>query len=160
MLFFVCRGMCIGLQVFENSYYVFDSHSRDDRGFTYSNGSACIVFFSQFIHMCNYLRIQFYKGVEELFELLDKGKIVKESIPDILSHKAKNPGVKTSEVIRRFGLGRMTRGELLKIVKDVVRKNKGQPINKIIGIVMSRVRGKAHSEDVVEIVRKEVDKVY
>ncbi len=45
-------------------------------------------------------------------------------------------------------------------MKDVVRKNKDQPINKIIGIVMRRVRGKARSEDVVKMVKKEVEKIY
>jgi len=97
---------------------------------------------------------------EELFELLDEGKIVKESIPDILSYKAKNSNVKMSEVIKKLGLETMIKEELLKIVKDVVEKNKDQPINKIIGIVMSRVRGKAKSKDVVKMVRNEVGKVY
>jgi len=97
---------------------------------------------------------------EELFKFLVKGKIVKESIPDILSYKAKNPKMKMTEVVKKLKLETVTKEELLKIVKDVLRKNKDKPITKIIGIVMSRVRGKAKSEDVVKIVKKEVQKIY
>ncbi len=97
---------------------------------------------------------------EELFEFLVNGKIVKESIPDILSYKAKNPNMKIIEIVKKLGLETMAKEELLKIVKDVLRKNKDQPINKTIGIVMRRVRGKARSEDVVKMVKKEVEKIY
>jgi Glu-tRNA(Gln) amidotransferase subunit E-like FAD-binding protein len=97
---------------------------------------------------------------EELFELLDRGRIVKESVPDILSYKAKNPDIKMNKIIKKLSLETMTKGELLKIVKEVIEKNKGQPVNRIIGIVMSKVRGKAKSEDVVEIVKKEIGKIY
>lgn len=108
------------------------------------------------------ISVENLKGVdfEELFGLLNKGKIVKESIPDILSYKVENPNVKMSKVIKKLGLETMTKEELLKIVKDVVRKNKDQPINKTIGIVMRRVRGKARSEDVVKMVKKEAEKIY
>jgi len=93
---------------------------------------------------------------KELFELLEEGKLVKESFPDILSYKAKNPEIKMAEAIRKIGLGTMTKEELIKIVKDVIEKNKGQPMNKIIGFVMSKVRGKVKSEEVIEAVKKEL----
>jgi len=100
------------------------------------------------------------KDFEELFGLLEKGKIVKESIPEIISHKSKKPEVKVKELVKKLGLGTMTEQEILKIVKDVIKKNKDQPMNKIIGIVMSKVRGKAVSSKVIEIVKNEIKKIY
>jgi glutamyl-tRNA(Gln) amidotransferase subunit E len=100
------------------------------------------------------------KDFEELFELLDSDKLVKESIPDILYCKAKNPEIAITEIIKKIGLEVMTEEELTKIVKDVLEKNKGQPLNKIIGIVMSKVRGKIRSEEVIETVKKEFEKIY
>lgn len=97
---------------------------------------------------------------EELFELLGTGKLVKESIPNILSYKAKNPEIAMSEIIKKIGLEVMTKEELTEIVKDIIGKNKGQPLNKIIGIVMSQVRGKMRSEEVVETVKREFEKIY
>ncbi len=100
------------------------------------------------------------KDFQELFKLLDEGKIVKEVIPEVLSSKAKNPEIGMNEIIKELGLEMITRKELLKIVKKVMEENRGKPVNKIIGIVMSKVRGKARSEDVLETVKKEMRKIY
>ena len=100
------------------------------------------------------------KDFEELFELLWEGKIVKESIPDVLTFRIKNPSVKMKDVIKKLGLETLSEEELTKIVKDAIKENKNQPLNKIIGIVMSKVRGKVNSQVVVEIVKKEFEKVY
>jgi len=100
------------------------------------------------------------KDFQEMFELLDEGKVVKEVIPEVLSSKAKSPDKGMNEIIKELGLEMITKKELLKIVKKIIEKNKGQPVNKIIGIVMSKVRGKARSKDVVETVKKEMRKIY
>ncbi len=95
------------------------------------------------------------KNFEELFELLEKGKIVKESIPDILtSYKIKNPKISMNESIKKLGLETITKKELQKIVNEVIEKNKDKPVGKIIGIVMSKVRGRIKSKDVIEMVKK------
>jgi len=91
---------------------------------------------------------------EELFKLLEGKKIVKESIPDILAYKVKNPEISMSESIKKLGLEAISKKELEKIVKEVIEKNRDKPIGKIIGIVMSKVRGRVRSEDVVKMVKK------
>ncbi len=96
------------------------------------------------------------KDFEELFGLLDKGKIVKESIPDVLLYKLKNTGVLMSDCIKKIGLETMTEKELREIIKDVIGMNKDKPVEKIIGIVMSKVRCKVKSEDVVKTVKEEL----
>ena len=100
------------------------------------------------------------KDFEELLNMLEKGKIVKESIPDVLTFRLKNPSVGMVEIIQKLGLETLSEEELAKIVKDVIKENKNQPLNKIIGIVMSKVRGKIESQVVVETVKKEFEKIY
>ena len=94
------------------------------------------------------------ENFEVLFELLEKGKIVKELIPDILTYKVKHPEMPISESIKKLGLETISRKELENIVKKVVDKNRDKPVGKILGIVMSKVRGRVKSKDVVEMVKK------
>ena len=92
---------------------------------------------------------------EELFELVEKGKIVKESIPDVLSYKSKNPGMLMSDCIKKLGLETIDERELREIVKNAIKMNRDKPVEKIIGIVMSKVRGRVKSENVVKTVKEE-----
>ena len=41
------------------------------------------------------------------------------------------------------------------MIKDVIKTNRDKPVEKIIGIVMSKVRGRVKSEDVIKIVNGE-----
>lgn len=95
------------------------------------------------------------KDFEELFELIEKGKIVKESIPDILSCKSKNLEMTMDNCIKKSGLVTLTEKELREIVKDVIKMNRDKPMEKIIGIVMSKVRGRVNSEIVIKTVKEE-----
>jgi Glu-tRNA(Gln) amidotransferase subunit E-like FAD-binding protein len=92
---------------------------------------------------------------EELFELLDKRKIVKESVPDVLLYKSKNVNTSLEDCIKKIGLETITEKELREIVKDVIKANRDKPVEKIIGIVMSKVRGRVKSEDVIKTVKEE-----
>jgi Glu-tRNA(Gln) amidotransferase subunit E-like FAD-binding protein len=96
------------------------------------------------------------KDFEELFSLLEKGKLMKESIPEVLKYRVEHPNVPMIESIKKLGLEAILKEELLKIVREVIQKNKGKPEGKIIGLVMSRVRGRVKSEDVVRIVKREL----
>ena len=97
---------------------------------------------------------------EKVLSMLEKGKIVKESVPDVLKFRLKNPSVKMEEIIEKMGLKTLTEEELTDIVRDTIKENKDKPLNKIIGIVMSKVRGKIDSQTVVKIVKKEFEKIY
>jgi Glu-tRNA(Gln) amidotransferase subunit E-like FAD-binding protein len=92
---------------------------------------------------------------EKLFELIEKEKIVKESIPNLLSYKAKSPKMPIVDCIKKMGLETISEKELREIVKDVINMNKDKPMEKIIGIVMSKVRGRVRSEDAIKIVKEE-----
>ena len=92
----------------------------------------------------------------ELFDLLEKRKIVKESIPDILKYKAEHTEVSMNNIIKKLGLEILPRKELRKIVREIIEKNRSKPEKKIIGIVMSRVRGKVRIKEVIETVKEEL----
>ncbi len=87
------------------------------------------------------------KDFEELFGLLSQGKIVKESIGDLLKDKIKTGKFTITDFI--------SENELRKIIKEIVSKNKDAPKGKIIGFVMSEVRGKADPKDVMRIIDEE-----
>jgi Glu-tRNA(Gln) amidotransferase subunit E-like FAD-binding protein len=91
---------------------------------------------------------------EEIIDLLDRGKIVKESIPEIIKYKLNHPDSRISDFIKKFETIGIS--ELRKIVKEVIEKNKGAPEGKIIGIVMSQVRGKVKSEDVIKTTKEQL----
>ncbi len=91
----------------------------------------------------------------KLFYLLENKKIVKESIPEILKYVVQK-SMKVDDVVKKFGFETLSENELKKIVKDVIDKNKGKPQGAIVGIVMSKVRGKASAKDVIELVEENI----
>lgn len=83
----------------------------------------------------------------DLFDALQKEKIAKESVLDILKE---NKPVK--EVMPKFAL--MSDKELEATIKKIIAKNKGAPFNAVIGEVMKELRGKASGKKISELVKK------
>lgn len=88
----------------------------------------------------------------DLFNNLAERKIAKEAIPDILRMLAENNTKKISEVAKKLGFTTLTHAELDKIIRETVKPD--MPFNKAIGIVMSKVRGKADAQTVIKAVKK------
>ena len=97
------------------------------------------------------------KDFNDLFDLLKKGKIMKESIGDVLKLRIENKGLSITECVKKLDLEYVPEGELRKMVREIISKNKNVPKGKIVGFVMSKVRGKANPKDVVRIVDEETD---
>jgi len=79
---------------------------------------------------------------------------MKEAIPDILKYKVKYPEQPMIVGVKKLGLQVISNEELMRIVKEIIQKNKGMPEGKIIGLIMSQVRGRVKSENVVRIVKR------
>ena len=94
------------------------------------------------------------KDFEELFNLLKERKVMKEAIPEVLKYKVEHPDEPVIVGVKKLGLEVISDDELMRIVKEVIKKNKGQLEGKIIGFIMSRVRGRVKSENVVRIVKR------
>jgi Glu-tRNA(Gln) amidotransferase subunit E-like FAD-binding protein len=92
----------------------------------------------------------------ELFRLIEEKKVIKESIKDILELKIKNEGLSIEDCVVKLGLEYISEEELREIVKESISKNPDAPKGKIIGFVMSEVRGKVDPKDVLRIVGEEM----
>lgn len=90
----------------------------------------------------------------DIFRKVAKRQIVKEAIPEIIEYLAENPSRGVTHIISELNLKMMSKGELRKIVSKTVKENPELSREKIYGIVMSRVRGRADSQEVLKLVKK------
>ena len=94
----------------------------------------------------------------ELFQKLAKRQIVKEAIPDIIEHIAKKPTASVLQAIEELNLGMMGKPELREVVSQIAKDAPELDREKIYGIVMGQVRGRADPQEVMKIVKKLVKK--
>ncbi len=87
------------------------------------------------------------KQFEEIFDALDKDKISKESIMDVLTDAAKG-----KLDLKKYYL--MSDKELENEIKKIVDANKDMPFKALVGKAMSKLRGKAAGRKIVEFLRK------
>lgn len=93
------------------------------------------------------------KGMVEIFDYLERKKIVKEAIPEILKYLAKYPQENVAGAVKELDLRPVSVSELKEIAKDIVSQP-GMKADKAIGIVMSKVRGKIDAQTVMDVVKK------
>jgi len=88
--------------------------------------------------------------IEEILDYLEKQKIPKEAVFEILVEIAhgKKPGYS------KYFL--MDEKEIKKVLKEIVEKNKGAPFNALMGQAMARLRGKADGKKIVKLLKKEI----
>lgn len=98
----------------------------------------------------------------QLFKLIEKKKLVKEAIPDILKRIAKQPGKSVEEFVVKM----LPVEEVEKIVNRIVKEKKSyiekegeKAIKGIMGLVMKETRGKVSGKIVSKIVVKKVKSV-
>jgi len=93
------------------------------------------------------------KHFSEIFDALEKGKIAKEAIPELLIYFSKKPENSISTAIGELNLTVVSAAELKKIIKEII----SQPnitVDRAIGIVMSKVRGRIDAKTVIKLVRE------
>jgi Glu-tRNA(Gln) amidotransferase subunit E-like FAD-binding protein len=84
----------------------------------------------------------------EFFDALNKGFVFKEAAYDIL--KKMNEGESVEEAVKELGLIPLTKEEILKIIEET--KKEVSDKKKLIGIVLSKVRGRANISEVIKII--------
>ncbi len=104
--------------------------------------------------------------IEETLDLLARGVIAKEAIPEILAYLAKNPDKKAEEAVKELGFTTISREQLESIVDEVIKQNiavikekKERAFGTIMGRVMAKVRGKADGKLVASIVKEKISKI-
>ncbi len=99
----------------------------------------------------------------ETFNALKERKISKEAIPEVLKTYTENPKQTIDEVIKKLGMGAISRDDLRLIVQKTIMENpnlskdpRGKKI--MLGLVMQKVRGKAEARKVIELIEEEMEK--
>jgi glutamyl-tRNA(Gln) amidotransferase subunit E len=93
------------------------------------------------------------KQVKGTFDLVEKGKTAKESVPDILKWLAFHPESEPHSAVQELKLGMLSRTELEGIIRKLVSENKPAPIGKLTNLVMGEVRGRADPKLVIELLK-------
>ena len=88
------------------------------------------------------------RHIEEILEHLNKGKISKEAVFEILVEKANGKKIDYKKYLL------MSDEEIKKILKEIIAKNKGAPFNALMGQAMAKLRGKADGKKIVELLKK------
>ena len=101
--------------------------------------------------------------IKEIFQLLLEKKIAKEAIPSLLRQRAVNPKETIDEALTALGLEVISEEELITIIDKELTKNRElllgsgkRALGKIIGFVMTEVRGKIDGKIVNEFVKKQL----
>lgn len=85
---------------------------------------------------------------EEVLDYLNKGRIAKEAIIDLLIKKLKN------EKIDLKGFAGISDKVLEKEIKDIIKKKPGLSTGAYMGIVMGKYRGKVDGKKVMDMLKK------
>ena len=84
---------------------------------------------------------------DEVLDYLNKGKIAKEAIIDLLIKKIKNEKIKLEEFTG------ISLKEIEKDIKELIDEKKGLNIGAYMGILMGKYRGKVDGKKVMEILK-------
>ncbi|MGQ9719653.1 MAG: Glu-tRNA(Gln) amidotransferase subunit GatE [Nitrososphaerales archaeon] len=104
------------------------------------------------------------KDLRELFISLDKGRISKEAIPQILE-VILGEGVKLEDAIKKTGIVTISEEELSQIVERIVKENRnlikekgGRAFSILMGRIMEIVRGSVDGAKVGLVLKKRIEK--
>lgn len=97
----------------------------------------------------------------ETFSALDKGRLVKESIPDVLGWLAENPDASVEDALEALELELMDEDELRVLVEEKLEENEEmldemgmKAFGPLMGAVMSEIRGRADAQKVQRAIRE------
>ncbi|TFG20668.1 MAG: Glu-tRNA(Gln) amidotransferase subunit GatE [Promethearchaeota archaeon] len=101
----------------------------------------------------------------QVFTLLEKKKIAKEAIEDILSNISENPSVKIEDIVENMNITTMDTNELQNIVQRIIpqfssmiKERQMGAMGPIMGAVMTEVRGMIDGKLVSQTVKSEIMK--
>ena len=99
------------------------------------------------------------------FQLLEEGKIAKESIEIVFENIMAGKSKTTEEAMKNTSIQSVNEDDLERIVEDIVEKNEGiiknqkeRAIGPLMGIAMKELRGKASGETINNLLLKNIKK--
>jgi len=103
------------------------------------------------------------KHLESVFSAVRVGTVAKEAAPSILAWLSKNSSCTVEDAIQELGMRMLSEHELLRIIDKIIEfnadliKEKGEgAYGKIMGLVMSEVRGSADPAEVTRLIRTRI----
>jgi len=93
-----------------------------------------------------------------IFSELEKKRIVKEAIPDLLVNFVNAPDEPMGDALRKLNLTMLKPDELKEIVEQLAKDSPGLAKERLYGIAMGRVRGRADPQDVLKAVERAAKK--
>ena len=101
----------------------------------------------------------------KLFQLLEEGKIAKESIEIVFENIMAGKSKTTEEAMKNTSIQSVNEDDLERIVEDIVEKNEGiiknqkeRAIGPLMGVAMKELRGKASGETINNLLLKNIKK--
>jgi glutamyl-tRNA(Gln) amidotransferase subunit E len=101
--------------------------------------------------------------LKQIFSILSSGRISKEAIPDLLKELSEHPHKTADEIASKSGMAALSDHDLSGIIRKTISENKnllgderGHKV--LLGLVMQKVRGKADSKKVMELLSAELRK--
>lgn len=103
------------------------------------------------------------RQLEDVFSIVGEGSIAKEAVEDVLRWLAQNPACSVSDAVGKLGLRMLSEKELEQIVsrvieanRELIRARREEAFSKMVGLVMSEVRGMADAKVVNEKVKASI----
>jgi len=98
----------------------------------------------------------------EIFKLIDKGRMGKETFPEVAAWTAKNKAA-PEDALAKLGIKMLTANELEALVEKTVNENptllEGDPrraFDQLMKRIMSQVRGKADTKLLMDLIRQKL----
>lgn len=101
--------------------------------------------------------------LEGLFKLVEQGVTAKESLPELAKWLCRNPNSTGEDAVKELGLGKLDEAELVRIIEKVLKAHptlvslgSERDSSKLLGLVMSQVRGKADAATVRRLLKSKI----
>jgi len=91
-------------------------------------------------------------GFEDLFRNLDKGNMLKDTIPQFLKIKADHPELFADEIIKNYSLAPLSEEDAKKIIDKIISNNPKAPKGALIGMAMSKLKSRFDGKKIAVLV--------
>ncbi len=101
--------------------------------------------------------------IESLFLQVERGATAKESLPELARWLSDHPKSTGEEALRELGLNKLSEADLARVIEKILKANPAlakpsseRDVAKLIGLVMSEVRGKADAAMVQAVIKSKI----
>ncbi|NOQ55592.1 MAG: Glu-tRNA(Gln) amidotransferase subunit GatE [Nanohaloarchaea archaeon] len=95
---------------------------------------------------------------EDIFKNISCGKLLKDTIPQFVKIKVKHPELFADEIMTNYDLAPLSESEVTKIIRLIIEENQNAPMGAVIGMSMSKLKGRFDSKKIAKIVSANIGK--